>query len=703
MVLKNRHLSLSKRLFLVGILPILISFLFLLSSSYWIISGISSENVKSRMERSLTDVENRVEGIFAPFSYELESFALVAETGADRETLDGIIHAYSNVLGASCSMYYATAISRYEEGGYYLDNTDWVPEPDWIPTQRDWYKDALAANGKLAYSEPYVDAMTKTLCITISRLVKVNGSIVGVAAIDIYLTNLSETMAGVGISENGNVFLVDAKGSYLTNKDGEKILSSNFFDDNPEFEKSNSRNFFLDGGEHVIVHDDYYCGVKKLAILPWYAVAIGPTNDFTASVKKSAFKMVMVFFAILFITILISFLTSRRISRTFKKMADQCHNIATGDFSTRYQDSSISEASELVRGFDSFSESVSNLVREIHKSTDYVQDVSDGLANTALEIKDSVEQTESSISGMDKDISMQNGAVESVEKAVGCVAGEMQNLTNKIDKQDSLVEDSSSKIDWMVESLKEISKEINDVSQSFEKLVSDVNQNSSALDNAVNQILAVQAESGTLLEINTVISSVAEQTNLLAMNAAIEAAHAGEAGKGFAVVSDEIRKLAETTSDQSKNSSLSLKKIQDQINEISSSSVSVKDSFSVISEKIQDISTVMGKLDSNVNDESQKAIDVRLSLSDIREGIKVVMTNLNMINDNTGQASEACRNLIQTNSSVNQAIQICKRNASSLGGASNEISLVSEKTSQAVNRLKSSVSTFKVRDKDTQL
>ncbi|MBR1614745.1 MAG: hypothetical protein IJ673_04615 [Treponema sp.] len=127
----------------------------------------------------------------------------------------------------------------------------------------------------------------------------------------------------------------------------------------------------------------------------------------------------------------------------------------------------------------------------------------------------------------------------------------------------------------------------------------------------------------------------------------------------------------------------------------------MKDSFNLISEKIQEISRVMGRLDSNVTDESQKATDVRLSLTDIRDGIKIVMKNLDVINENTGAASDACKNLVQTNSSVNEAIQICKKSASALGDASNEINIVSEKTNHAVSRLKSSVSTFKVRNSDS--
>jgi methyl-accepting chemotaxis protein len=66
------------------------------------------------------------------------------------------------------------------------------------------------------------------------------------------------------------------------------------------------------------------------------------------------------------------------------------------------------------------------------------------------------------------------------------------------------------------------------------------------------------------------------------MNAAIEAAHAGEAGKGFAVVADEIRKLAESSSDQSKTISAALKKIQSSIANITNSTEDVIKKFDAI-------------------------------------------------------------------------------------------------------------------------
>lgn len=127
-------------------------------------------------------------------------------------TLDNLIRAgktqteiYDFLVSQSAAVKNTTAANSTGVYGYingeYLDGTDWVPDADYVPTERPWYIDARANVGKVAVVDPYIDAQTNTLMITFSKTLC---DVKSVAAMDFSiepLQTIAEEITAQGKSE----------------------------------------------------------------------------------------------------------------------------------------------------------------------------------------------------------------------------------------------------------------------------------------------------------------------------------------------------------------------------------------------------------------------------------------------------------------------------------------------------------------------
>jgi methyl-accepting chemotaxis protein len=151
------------------------------------------------------------------------------------------------------------------------------------------------------------------------------------------------------------------------------------------------------------------------------------------------------------------------------------------------------------------------------------------------------------------------------------------------------VAQSSSAIEEMLANIQSVTSTLVKNADNVTELIDASEIGRGGLQEVAADIQEIARESEGLLEINAVMENTASQTNLLLMNAAIEAAHAGEAGKGFAVVADEIRKLAESSGEQSKTISAVLKKIKDSIDKITASTDNVLNKFEAIESGVKTV------------------------------------------------------------------------------------------------------------------
>jgi len=201
-------------------------------------------------------------------------------------------------------------------------------------------------------------------------------------------------------------------------------------------------------------------------------------------------------------------------------------------------------------------------------------------------------------------------AIDEVTSTMHEMSINTQNVVKSTQMQSSSVAETSASVDQMVASINRVAdtartlleicqrsrEEVHTGIQTMEKATRGLTRTSSAIQTSAQIIDVLGHRADEIGKIIEVIDDLAEQTNLLALNAAIEAARAGEHGLGFAVVAEEVRKLAEKSTQSTKEISDLIQGIQKEAREAVEN---MEKSTSMVQEGLDlggELSTALGKI-----------------------------------------------------------------------------------------------------------
>ena len=325
---------------------------------------------------------------------------------------------------------------------------------------------------------------------------------------------------------------------------------------------------------------------------PWtYAIAV-MQNTIMAPVYKMLIITLIISTVVLILLVLAAIFFSLSISKPIVNVAWTLKDISEGegDLTKRIVVRSDDEIGDLSNYFNRTMEKIKNLIGTIKYKIDGLNHTSFELSVNMGKTSTAVQQISSNLDNMKNLMIKQETGAEEAGKAVDDIKENIDSLNKMIEEQTESVNKSSSAIEEMTANINSVTRTLVENSKNVEVLTEASENGKTGVQKVAQEIQEIAHDSEGLLEINSVMNNIASQTNLLSMNAAIEAAHAGESGKGFAVVADEIRKLAESSSKQSKTTAAMLKKIKASIDSITKSSNEVLSRFGAIDSSVKTVS-----------------------------------------------------------------------------------------------------------------
>lgn len=361
--------------------------------------------------------------------------------------------------------------------------------------------------------------------------------------------------------------------------------------------------------------------------------------------KRIGATLIIIMITAVVISALVSIVISRLVSKPTVEIRDLLHKAEKGDFRVRGTYDSKDEIGQLTASFNHMVQGVNDIIRSIGNASEQV-------AASSQELNAGAEQNGKASENISTTMQELASGANSQLKAV-------ENATQVISKMTKYTDEISTNTDKVVH----VTQDAAQRSHEGAIIIHDVMNQMNLIDNKVEglgtSIKALEERSKEIGDINEFITEIAEQTNLLALNAAIEAARAGEFGRGFAVVAEEVRKLAEQSSD-------SASKIQELITIIQAE----------VNQSLEEMNTTNEEVDKGL----QIVHQAGTSFKDIETSVAGVVTEINAV-------SNSVKLLIKDTQEVNDSIAFVTQVSENTNAGAQEIMASTEEQLSSVEEI----------------